>query len=209
MLLLAPLFVVRARRFQRQLYRAGAGADRVQRRLRRAADAGRLPGRPHRRPRRADRRAWRVSSVAYAVAGIVDSYWVFIAMYGLAGLGNTVFHPADYSLLSHHAPPERLGQVFSFHTFAGIVGSAIAPVTLLYMQSVVRLARRLSRRVDFRLRSFSLVLIRAARAGRRNPRLPANSTAKARAGRRRCRLARAADAADPAQPRLLHSCCRS
>jgi MFS transporter, FSR family, fosmidomycin resistance protein len=77
-----------------------------------------------------------LSSVAYAVAGIVDSYWVFIAMYGLAGVGNTVFHPADYSLLSHHTVPERLSQVFSFHTFAGMVGSAIAPVTLLYMQTL-------------------------------------------------------------------------
>ena len=77
-----------------------------------------------------------LSSGAFAVAGIVDSYWVFIAMYGVAGLGNTVYHPSDYSLLSHHAPPERLSHVFSFHTFAGMVGSAIAPVTLLYMQSM-------------------------------------------------------------------------
>ena len=76
-----------------------------------------------------------VSSIAYAIAGIVNSYWVFIAMYGLGGLGNTVFHPSDYSLLSHHSPKERLGQVFAFHSFAGIVGSAIAPATLLYMQS--------------------------------------------------------------------------
>src|SRR5271156_4946514 len=74
-----------------------------------------------------------ISSIAYAIAGLVDSYWVFIAMYGLAGLGNTVFHPSDYSLLSHHSPPEKLSQVFSFHSFSGIVGSAIAPVTLLYM----------------------------------------------------------------------------
>jgi MFS family permease len=77
-----------------------------------------------------------VSSIAYAIAGIADSYWVFIAMYALAGVGNTVFHPSDYSLLSHHSPKEKLGQVFAFHTFAGIVGSAIAPVTLLYMQSL-------------------------------------------------------------------------
>jgi MFS transporter, FSR family, fosmidomycin resistance protein len=77
-----------------------------------------------------------LSSVAYAVAGIVDSYWVFIAMYGVAGLGNTVFHPSDYSLLSHHTPPERLSKVFSYHSFAGVAGSAIAPVTLLYMQSL-------------------------------------------------------------------------
>jgi MFS transporter, FSR family, fosmidomycin resistance protein len=76
-----------------------------------------------------------VSSVAYAIAGIMDSYWVFIAMYGVAGLGNTVFHPSDYSLLSYHAPKERLGQVFAFHTFAGMVGSGIAPASMLFMQS--------------------------------------------------------------------------
>jgi MFS transporter, FSR family, fosmidomycin resistance protein len=76
-----------------------------------------------------------ISSIAYAIAGMVDSYWVFIAMYGLGGLGNTVFHPSDYSLLANHAPKNRLSQVFAFHTFAGMVGSGIAPVTLLFMQS--------------------------------------------------------------------------
>jgi MFS family permease len=37
--------------------------------------------------------------------------------------------------LSHHTPPSRIGQVFSFHTFSGILGAAVAPVTLLAMQS--------------------------------------------------------------------------
>src|SRR5438874_3479879 len=76
-----------------------------------------------------------LSSAAFAIAGLFDSYWVFLAMYGVAGLGNTAYHPADYSLLSHHAPSERLSQVFAFHTFAGMLGSAIAPVTLLTMQN--------------------------------------------------------------------------
>jgi len=76
-----------------------------------------------------------LSSASYAIAGIVGSFWVFVAMYGVAGLGNTVYHPADYSLLSRHTPSARIGQVFSFHTFAGMVGSAIAPAVLLFMQS--------------------------------------------------------------------------
>src|SRR5690242_20315098 len=76
-----------------------------------------------------------LSSAAFALAGLFNSYWIFIAMYGVAGLGNTVYHPADYSLLSHHSPSERLSQIFAFHTFAGMLGSAIAPVTLLAMQS--------------------------------------------------------------------------
>jgi MFS family permease len=76
-----------------------------------------------------------LSSASFAIAGIVGSFWVFVAMYGVAGLGNTVYHPSDYSLLSRHTPSARIGQVFSFHTFAGMVGSAIAPATLLFMQS--------------------------------------------------------------------------
>jgi FSR family fosmidomycin resistance protein-like MFS transporter len=77
-----------------------------------------------------------LSSLAYAVAGLVDSFWVFVAMYGVAGLGNTAYHPADYSLLSQHTPPNRLSQIFSYHTFSGMLGGAVAPVSLLYMQSL-------------------------------------------------------------------------
>lgn len=76
-----------------------------------------------------------VSSVAFITVGLVDSFWVLIAMFALAGVGNTVFHPADYSLLSQHVPSERIGQAFSVHTFAGMLGSAVAPASLLIMQS--------------------------------------------------------------------------
>jgi MFS family permease len=76
-----------------------------------------------------------VGAVAFTIAGLVDSFVVFIAMFALAGLGNTVYHPADYSLLSDYTPPDRIGQIFSFHTFAGILGSAVGPVTLLAMQA--------------------------------------------------------------------------
>jgi FSR family fosmidomycin resistance protein-like MFS transporter len=76
-----------------------------------------------------------LGATAFAVAGLVHSYVVFIAMFAVAGLGNTVYHPADYSLLSDHTPPARVSQVFSFHTFSGILGSAVAPATLLAMQS--------------------------------------------------------------------------
>ncbi len=75
-----------------------------------------------------------LGAAAFAVAGLVHSFVVFIAMYAVAGLGNTAYHPADYSLLSR-TPPDRIGQVFSFHTFSGILGGAVAPVTLLAMQS--------------------------------------------------------------------------
>jgi MFS transporter, FSR family, fosmidomycin resistance protein len=78
-----------------------------------------------------------LGSGAVAVAGLVDSFWVFIAMYAVLGLANTVYHPADYTLLAEHVAPTRITQVLSFHTCSGMMGSAIAPVTLLFMQSMV------------------------------------------------------------------------
>jgi MFS transporter, FSR family, fosmidomycin resistance protein len=73
---------------------------------------------------------------AFTVAGMAHSYWTLVAMFALAGVGNAVYHPADYSLLSHHVPGERIGQAFSLHTFAGMLGSAVAPPTLLAMHSL-------------------------------------------------------------------------
>ena len=78
-----------------------------------------------------------LGAAAFAVVGLVNSFAVFIAMYAVAGLGNTAYHPANYSLLSHHSPPSRIGQIFSIHTFCGILGSAVAPAALLAMQSRV------------------------------------------------------------------------
>jgi hypothetical protein len=66
-----------------------------------------------------------LGAAAVAAAGLIDSFWVFIAMYAVLGLANTVYHPADYALLSEHVAPARLTQVFSFHTCAGMIGSAV------------------------------------------------------------------------------------
>ena len=74
---------------------------------------------------------------AFAIAGLVHSFWVFVAMFAVAGIANTVYHPADYALLSQHIPPARAGRVFSFHTFSGMLGNAVAPPTLLFMQGWV------------------------------------------------------------------------
>jgi MFS transporter, FSR family, fosmidomycin resistance protein len=77
-----------------------------------------------------------VQAVAFTVAGLTDSFWLFIGMFALAGLGNTAYHPADYALLSHHVAPERMGRAFSLHTFAGMAGNAAGPACLVLMQSL-------------------------------------------------------------------------
>jgi MFS family permease len=74
---------------------------------------------------------------AFAIAGLVNSFLVFVAMFALAGVANTVYHPANYAILSQHIPAARTGRVFSFHTFSGMLGNAVAPPTLLFMQGYV------------------------------------------------------------------------
>ena len=76
-----------------------------------------------------------LEAVAFALCGVVHSYWFMVAMFGVAGLANTVFHPCDYSLLSHHIDGKRVGRAFSIHTFSGMFGSAAAPVGMLFLQS--------------------------------------------------------------------------
>src|SRR5947199_3136692 len=78
-----------------------------------------------------------LGATAVAVAGLVNSFAVFIAMYALLGLANTVYHPSDYTLLSERVAPERVIQAFSFHTCSGMIGGAIAPATLLFMERMV------------------------------------------------------------------------
>jgi MFS family permease len=77
-----------------------------------------------------------IGAAAFAVTGLVHSFWLLVVMFGIAGIGNTVYHPADYALLSQHVPSERIGQAFSVHTFAGMLGSAVTPPAVLAMQAL-------------------------------------------------------------------------
>ena len=77
-----------------------------------------------------------LGAIGFVIAAMVNSYWVLIAAFGLIGLGNTVYHPADYALLSRHVAPERMSQAYSIHTFAGMLGSAAAPGAVLFMYAL-------------------------------------------------------------------------
>ena len=72
-----------------------------------------------------------VSATALITFGLSPSYPRLLLATALLGLANSVFHPADYALLSARIAPVRVGRAFSIHTFSGFLGSAIAPVTML------------------------------------------------------------------------------
>jgi MFS family permease len=75
-----------------------------------------------------------VSALVLSAAG---SYPALMAGALLAGVGNSVFHPADYTLLNQRVSRARLSHGFSVHGISGNIGWAAAP---LFMTSVAALS---------------------------------------------------------------------
>jgi MFS family permease len=71
--------------------------------------------------------------VGTAMVGLAPNYPALILLAGVAGLGNAVFHPADFSVLSLRVSPHRMARGYSVHTVSGTLGWAAAPVTMLLL----------------------------------------------------------------------------
>ena len=60
------------------------------------------------------------------------SNYLMLALWSVvAGAGNGVFHPADYTLLNHKVLKSRLGHAYSVHGITGSLGWALAPALLV------------------------------------------------------------------------------
>jgi len=68
-----------------------------------------------------------LGGLALIMLGLHLSYAWLIASAILLGLANSVYHPANYAILSAHMDEARMGRAFSIHTFAGFLGGAVAP----------------------------------------------------------------------------------
>jgi MFS family permease len=74
---------------------------------------------------------------ALIMLGLHLSYPWLIVSAALLGLANSVYHPADYAILSAHMDESRMGRAFSIHTFAGFVGGAVAPATVAALVATI------------------------------------------------------------------------
>lgn len=68
--------------------------------------------------------------LAGLLLSVANGYAMLLAVGALAGLGNCVFHPADFTVLNRKVSTARLGHAFSVHGLSGNIGWAIAPVYL-------------------------------------------------------------------------------
>ena len=66
--------------------------------------------------------------LACVVASFATGYASLVLVAALAGLGNSPFHPVDFTIMNQRVSPARLGYAFSVHGVAGNLGWAVATV---------------------------------------------------------------------------------
>jgi len=69
-----------------------------------------------------------LAAFGYALA---QNYWMLLGAAVVAGVGNGVFHPVDYTLFNRKVAPTRLGHAYSVHGITGSLGWALAPAMMV------------------------------------------------------------------------------
>jgi len=75
-------------------------------------------------------------SLSGVILGLSNSYAMLLLTAAVAGLGNSIFHPADFTLLNRRVAQPRLGHAFSVHGLSGNLGWASAPVFMAGIATV-------------------------------------------------------------------------
>ena len=68
--------------------------------------------------------------------GVAQNYAMLMLAAAVAGSGNSVFHPADFTILNRRVSKPRLGHAFSVHGLTGNLGWAAAPLVMTAVASV-------------------------------------------------------------------------
>ncbi len=77
-----------------------------------------------------------LEAAAIGAVAYVSTFEALLVLAALAGLGHSVFHPADYAILMSSMDESRMGRAFSAHNFAGSAGSAAAPAAVIFLAAL-------------------------------------------------------------------------
>lgn len=134
-----------------------------------------------------------LGSASFVALAVAPTFTVLLVAMALAGIANGVYHPADYALLSRGIADGRMGRAFSIHTFAGYLGSAIAPAILMTLAGLANLQLAFAATALIGLIAFAIVRLPSDDA--RAPAQPRSSQQPATP-----RTPAASSQADPAKP---------
>ena len=69
--------------------------------------------------------------------GVLPFYPAIFLLSIVAGIGNSVFHPCDYSIMNATISETRMARAFSFHMFGGYAGYVLAPVSMIFLGNLI------------------------------------------------------------------------
>jgi len=70
------------------------------------------------------------------ILGFAQTYTMLVIGVSIAGLGNGVFHPVDYTMINHLVKEKNLAHAYSVHGVTGYLGWAAAPLFLLSLTAL-------------------------------------------------------------------------
>jgi MFS transporter, FSR family, fosmidomycin resistance protein len=76
--------------------------------------------------------AWGTTLLSLGIGGMAFAreFWMLYPLAFLAGAGNSVYHPANFAILSARVSPHLTGRAFGIHAFGGTIGYAVSPILL-------------------------------------------------------------------------------
>ena len=74
-----------------------------------------------------------IESLALVFQSYALTVPVMIGIAFVAGIADSVFHPADYTILTAKIRPSWLGRAYAVHTFTGFLGFALAPTVMTFL----------------------------------------------------------------------------
>jgi FSR family fosmidomycin resistance protein-like MFS transporter len=77
-----------------------------------------------------------LEALSVGAMAFADSYGMLVMLAITAGLGHSVFHPADYAIMNSSIDESRIGRAFSMHSVTGKAGSALAPITIAFLAAL-------------------------------------------------------------------------
>ena len=77
------------------------------------------------------------TSVCVILMGMSASYWPMVILSFLAGMGDSVFHPSGYKIMSARIRKKNLGKAYAAHNFSGYVGWFAMPLSMIFLVGIL------------------------------------------------------------------------
>jgi len=98
-------------------------------------------------------------ALAASTAAFADGYAMLVLASVLLGIGNSPFHPVDYSIINQRVSNERIGHAYSAHGLSGTLGYASATFVMVMLAQVFGWRQALGSAAVFALGVLAIAVI--------------------------------------------------